>query len=257
MTGEAVGLELRPAKLPSRILALAIDLLLQGVLLFVGALAASVILDTADEALGATVALVLVVGVLVGWPVAWETLTRGRSPGKMALGLRVLRDDGGPIGFRQALVRALFGVFIDFYVTSGVVGLVSSLASAQGRRVGDYAAGTLVVRERAPHQGGPTPAMPPMLAGWARTLDLAVLPDDLALAARQYVSRIGQLGAASQADMGERLAEAVSRHVSPPPPPGTPPWAYLSAVLVERRTREEARLRARATPGISTGTRRL
>ncbi len=244
MTGEAVELELRPARLASRILALSLDLACQLGIFVVGGLAAGVVLSTADEALGAAIVLVLTVGVLVGWPVTWETLSHGRSVGKIAFGLRVVREDGGPIGFRHALVRALFGVFVDFYVTSGVVGLVTSLASPQGRRVGDYAAGTIVVRERPPTQAGPTPQMPPALAPWARTADLAMLPDALALSCRQYLARLSQLGASSQAGMGARLAEEVSRYVAPPPPAGTPPWAYLSAVLVERRTREEVRLRA-------------
>lgn len=245
MTGEAVELELRPARLASRMLGLTIDLLAQALLLLIGALALEALLPSVDEALGGSLILVLVMAVLLGWPVAWETLTRGRSLGKLALGMRVVREDGGPISFRHALVRGLFGVFVDFYVTSGVVGLLVSLASPQGRRVGDYAAGTLVVRERSPAPLGPVPDMPPQMVLWARGADLAMLPDDLALAARGYLTRLGQLSTAGQDEVGARLATAVAHYVSPAPPP-VPPWIYLAGVLAERRRREEARLARRA-----------
>jgi hypothetical protein len=84
--------------------------------------------------------------------------------------------------------------------------------------------------------------MPPPLAGWATGLDLARLPDDLALAARQFLSRAGGMSPQVRDDMGNRLAAAVGSHVTPPPPPGTPTWAYLAAVLAERRHRELARM---------------
>ena len=87
--------------------------------------------------------------VIVGYPVAFETLTRGRSLGKMALGLRVVREDGGPERFRQAFVRGLLGGGRDL-ADLRLVALVASLASAQGRRIGDYLAGTVVIHERVP-----------------------------------------------------------------------------------------------------------
>ena len=58
----------------------------------------------------------------------------------MALGLRVVRDDGGPIRFRHALVRGLVGV-VEIWLTVGAVALVVSLASSQGKRLGDFLAG--------------------------------------------------------------------------------------------------------------------
>ena len=92
--------------------------------------------------------------VLVGGPIAVETLSHGRSLGKLACGLRVVRDDGGPIRFRHALVRGAIGV-VEILMTFGVVACVASLVSARGRRLGDVFAGTLVVRERVPAPGGP------------------------------------------------------------------------------------------------------
>ena len=155
------------------------------------------------------------VAVIVGYPVSFETLTRGRSLGKMALGLRVVREDGGPIRFRHALVRGLVGV-VEFWMTGGSVALITSLASSKGKRVGDFLAGTVVVRERMPTQAAPIAMMPPQLAGWASTLDLARVPDDLALAARQFLGRFQDLAPEVRESMGSRLAAAMAGVTSSP-----------------------------------------
>lgn len=71
-----------------------------------------------DEALSAAVLIIFTVLVIVGYPVAFETATRGRTLGKMAMGLRVVSDDGGPERFRQALFRALAG-FVEIWMLTG------------------------------------------------------------------------------------------------------------------------------------------
>lgn len=241
VTGEAVQLEMRLAKLASRGLALAIDLVVQMVLLVVGVLVLSGTVLFVDDALAAALGLVLYVAVILGYPVAFETFTRGRSLGKMALGLRVVREDGGPVRFRHAFVRALLGV-VEIWSTFGSVALIASLASAQGRRIGDYLAGTVVVHERVPVRAAPVAAMPPQLIGWAQRLDLSRVPDDLALAARQFLARAPELAPQVRNEMGASLARALADVTAPPPPPGVPTWAFLSAVLAERRRREMVRL---------------
>ncbi|MCY7373960.1 MAG: RDD family protein [Spirochaetaceae bacterium] len=241
VTGDAVVLELRLAKLASRSLALAIDLAAQLALLLVGTLVLAGVVSFVDEALSTAIALVFYIAVIVGYPVAFETATRGRTPGKMALGLRVVREDGGPIRFRHAFVRGLLGV-VEIWLSAGTVAAITSLASAKGKRLGDYLAGTVAVRERVPVRSAPMAAMPAPLAGWAPSLDLSRVPDDLALAARQYLSRYGELAPAVREEMGSRIASALASVTAPPPPPGTPPWAFLSAVLAERRRRELTRL---------------
>ena len=250
VTGDAVVLELRLAKLASRSLALAIDLTVQVVLLVGGTFAVAGVVAFVDDALSAALALVFYVLVVVGYPVAVETATRGRSLGKLALGLRVVREDGGPIRFRHAFVRGLLAV-VEIWASFGSIALISSLASAQGKRLGDFLAGTVVVRERMPVSAAPVTAMPPALAGWASTVDLSRLPDDLALSARQFLSRQDELAPSVRATMGDRLAAAVAKVVGPPPPPGTPAWAFLAAVLAERRHRELARMTA-TRPGVPT-----
>lgn len=244
VTGEAVVLDVRAARLPTRSLALFLDVLLQfGLLLSVFTVAAEVG-SVADDALTQTVTLVATLLVLVGYPVTLESLSRGRSFGKMVLGIRVVSDDGGPERFRQALFRGLTG-FVEIWLTAGVVALITSLCSQHGRRLGDIFAGTIAVRQRTPVRGGPVASMPPQLAGWAAGLELSGLTDELALTARQYTSRYDELGPQARDEMGRRIASAVAQQVTPAPPAGTSPPAYLSAVLAERRRREENRLAAR------------
>ncbi|WP_405648598.1 RDD family protein [Streptomyces uncialis] len=241
VTGEAVALELRPAKLPSRALAVVIDLAAAFAVYFLvmtGLIAATASLDEAALA-AITVATFLL--VLVGIPIAVETLTHGRSLGKLACGLRVLRDDGGPIRFRHALVRGGMGM-IEILLTFGTVASIASLVSERGRRLGDVFGGTLVVRERVPGgRGGFVPAPPPWLAGRFSGLDLSGVPDELWLAVRQYLTRMSQLDPQVGAAMARRLAGELAGRTGADVPPGVPPAAFLAAVVHERQTRDARR----------------
>jgi uncharacterized RDD family membrane protein YckC len=254
VTGEAVALDLRLAALPSRALAAMLDLFVQlGAVLLFSYLLSRLELGL-ESALQSALAVLVTVAVLVGYPVAAETLWRGRTLGKAALGLRVVRDDGGPIRFRQALVRGLVGGIVEkpgVLLVTVVIPVVTSLVSRRGKRLGDVLAGTVVLQERVPVRGGPLATMPPALAAWATTLDLSGLPDDLALASRQFMSRASSLEHDAREQLGGRLVTAVSAAVRPPSPPGTTGWEYLSAVLAERRRREEDRLRRQAAPAYA------
>ncbi len=241
MTGEAVALELRPAKLPSRALALVIDLVLAwavylGVTIGVVASTASL-----DDAAAAAIAVASFLLILVGIPIAVETLSHGRSLGKLACGLRVVRDDGGPIRFRHALVRGAMGV-VEILMTFGVVACVASLVSARGRRLGDVFAGTLVVRERVPSgRAAFVPPPPPWLAGRFAGADLSGVPEELWLSIRQYLTRMGQLDPQVGWAMAERLAGELAARTGTPVPPEVPPAAFLAAVVHERQTRDAQR----------------
>ncbi|WP_405736156.1 RDD family protein [Streptomyces sp. NBC_00028] len=241
VTGEAVALELRPARLPSRALAVLLDLLVAVVAYILVTVALVASTSSLDEAAQFAVSLAAFVLVMVGGPIAVETLSHGRSLGKMACGLRVVRDDGGPIRFRHALVRGGIGV-IEILLTFGVVACIASLVSARGRRLGDVFAGTLVVRERVPvSTSGFLPPPPPWLAGRFSGLDLSSVPDGLWLAIRQYLARMQQLDPQVGSAMAERLAADLVAHTGTPAPHGVPSAAYLAAVVQERQAREVRR----------------
>ncbi|MFB7933077.1 RDD family protein [Streptomyces sp. NPDC056039] len=241
VTGEAVALELRPARLPSRALAVLLDLV-AAMALYV---AVTIVLVTStaslDEAAQTALSIATFVLVLVGAPIAVETLSHGRSLGKLACGLRVVRDDGGPIRFRHALVRGLIAV-IEILMTFGIVACIASFVSARGRRLGDVFAGTLVVRERIPvTRTGFVPPPPPWLAGRFSGLDLSAVPDGLWLAVRQYLTRMQQLDPQVGSSMAERLAADLAERTGAPVPQGVPAAAYLAAVVQERQARESRR----------------
>jgi uncharacterized RDD family membrane protein YckC len=239
VTGEAVALDLREAALPSRMVAALIDGVVQGVLLTL-LLLVFTFAGFSNQAAAASAVIFIIVSVGLLYTVVLETLWKGKTLGKAALGLRVVRDDAGPIGFRQAFVRGLVGFIVErpgFTLYSA--GVISTLVSTRGKRLGDLLAGTVVIQERVVGTHAFQAVMPPPLATWATTLDLSRLPDELANSVRSFLSRAGQMNDRSRAELGNRLASAVGSVTTPPPPPGTPGWAYLTAVLAERRNRAE------------------
>ena len=238
VTGEAVALDVQTAQLASRLLAALIDAAVQVTLLVGLALLIGLTAGDSGEAALATLFVSAYVLVGLGYPVLSETLWRGRTLGKLALGLRTVRDDAGPVAFRQVFVRGLLGFVVEKPgFTLGAAAVLSSALSSSGKRLGDLAAGTVVVQERVVRPRGDTEPMPAPLAGWATTLDLSRLPDELALAVRTFLSRRTAMTSAAQEDLSRRLATQVSAVVTPAPPPGTPSWAFLAAVLAERRRR--------------------
>jgi uncharacterized RDD family membrane protein YckC len=238
ITGDAVVVELRYAKLPSRSLAFGIDLSIQIGALLLLMLLFGVLSGFTDAVMFYVVVFVVTIGIFVGYPVTCETLTRGRTVGKIAVGLRVVRDDGGAIRFRHALVRGLLAV-VEVYLFLAV-SVITSLLSPEGKRLGDYLAGTVVLRERAPRQPNhhDLPAwMPPELSAWAASLDLSRLDPATAMSVGQYLSRRPTLAYDARVRIGSALQAEVAQQVSPSPPLPVPPEVYLGAVLAERRRR--------------------
>src|SRR5699024_1416566 len=134
VTAEAVALDVRPAMLLSRVGSAVIDIATYGItgLTFL-LLATRVVTNSAQLSVAFVVAMALVMLIL---PTTVETLTRGLSVGKFATGIRMVRDDGGPVRFRQAFVRALVGT-VEVWVTFGSVAVITSLVNARGKRLGD------------------------------------------------------------------------------------------------------------------------
>ncbi|MEV6690250.1 RDD family protein [Micromonospora sp. NPDC051196] len=252
VSGEAVQLDVRAARIGSRVLALLIDVLLQlvfGLLLVMiaGLALASLPYGMVDAALERALLTVGVVLLLVGYPVCFERLNDGRTPGKTAVGLRVVSHDGAPVGLRQSLTRALVGVAVEWPglvlpLLSWVAGTTVMLSDTRGRRLGDLVAGTLVVHTRTAAKWRPVPAPVPVLVGWAYTLDLSRLEPGLALATRQYLSRCHQFAEPARSDLARQLWREVAATITPAPPPGLPEPVYLAAVLGERHRRARHRL---------------
>ena len=258
VTGDAVVLDVQIAQLPVRAVGALIDITVMFICYVLGLMLWAASLTQFDSALSTAVLIIFTVLVMLGYPLIFESATRGRSVGKIVMGLRVVSDDGGPERFRQTLFRALASV-IEIWMFLGSPAVISSILSPKAKRIGDIFAGTIVVSERAPRLG-PPPMMPPALAWWASSLQLSGLDPGQAEVARQFLSRAPQLDRQLRQQMAYRIAGDVVARIAPPPPPGTPPELVLTAVLAERHRREYARLRPPAPMGpapLASGTATL
>ncbi|MCK0113338.1 RDD family protein [Ornithinimicrobium sp. F0845] len=241
VTSEAVQIDLPAASLPMRMASGAIDLAVVVIILLVALWAAPWSLVGEDFALVQALVILLLVGALVAVPVASETFSQGRTLGKLIFGLRTVRDDTGPIGFRHALIRGLTAWF-EVWLTAGSLALLIAATNEKAKRLGDFLAGTYVVRERVRLTLPEPPAMPVELAPWAIGTDIGVIPDGLAVAIRQFLARRDELTPPSRGATGSSLYADLMAYVSPAPPPFAHPEAVMSAVMAERRRRDLLRL---------------
>src|SRR5262245_43443437 len=160
-TPEHVELNFALATIGNRFLACAIDHAIQVTALVIlyfttRLLSASVrtaesqIFNDAKEISLWIVAFMIIVGFLIffGYFIFFETIWSGQTPGKRWLKLRVIQEDGRPINFFAALTRNLIR-FADMFVQPFYsVGIFSVFASERAKRLGDYVAKTVVVKER-------------------------------------------------------------------------------------------------------------
>lgn len=143
-TPEGIDLILRPAGLVPRGLAFAIDLAIRGLLLLV----LFIVLGLLGQ-FGMGLATILLFLVTWWYTVLFEVLNQGRTPGKQLLGLRVIHDDGTPVGWAASLTRNLLR-FVDLLPFAYTLGILSCLNHPAFKRLGDLAAGTLVVYRDLP-----------------------------------------------------------------------------------------------------------
>ena len=244
ITGDAVLLDLRTASFATRIVSAVIDGALQLALLIGGILSVAWFADRAALDDGFLAAGILLASVLayVGYPVLSELLLRGRSVGRLVMGTRVVRDDGGPVHVRQSVLRAVMAMF-EIWSTTGAVALVCSVIDRRSRRIGDLLAGTMVIQERMRTHPPQRIEVPLSLRDWAQAADVGRLPLPLLQDIRAFLPRAGQINAESRHQLSRDLLRRTLPHVAPAPPPGTPPEEFLAAVLAERSRRDEMRIR--------------
>ncbi|HYK53540.1 MAG TPA: RDD family protein [Candidatus Eremiobacteraceae bacterium] len=219
-TPESIAFYYELAGLGSRFLAVAIDLLLQTLavlavyLLMVwaepGTTAIAKSLGLRDETISAIetgIVIFVVFVIYFGYFVAFETAWNGRTPGKRAIGIRVVRDGGYPITFMDAVIRNL--IRVGEAALGYLPSMISAIISPQNKRLGDIAAGTIVVRDRAfdvidPSKWATTDAPESeTLPGFDRITD-----DELALAER-YVARSHMLDPHAAQAAASRIASSI------------------------------------------------
>jgi uncharacterized RDD family membrane protein YckC len=209
-TGEAVEIRYELAGIGSRFLALVVDMFAQFAIAFallIGFAFAAPGLSRLPAGKNVTAwliafAIFLFFVIFFGWFIVFETWWSGRTPGKRALGLRVVRDGGFPIDAGAAIIRNLVRIAelaLGFYMISAI----STLISKENKRLGDFAAGTLVVRDR-------TEAVPDLdayLARAART-DIGLSAADRLLVDR-FLARRATLDRSARQRLAERIAERI------------------------------------------------
>jgi len=200
-TPESIAFYYELAGIGSRFLALAVDTIIQGfaglAIVILGGLAApraaevARVLHLSQKNIASTVVAIVVALVfmlLYGYFIAFEQLWNGQTPGKRALGIRVVADGGYPVTFLDSVIRNLVRIpeSLTFYSLS----VASMLLSAQNKRLGDFAAGTIVVRDRAFEMPDPATWLRPTpgAAAAGNTAFGGLNSDELALVDR-YVAR--------------------------------------------------------------------
>jgi uncharacterized RDD family membrane protein YckC len=188
--------------------------------------------------LGGSIALAFTVCML-SYYIAFETLWNGETPGKRKLGLRVIRDGGYPVDFRSVLIRNTVRL-LDAMPGSYSIGLVAVMATPHYQRLGDLAAGTLVVRHREEDEE--------QTVGFGeaerfRLLDANVLTQMARLTrdeytmVQQFLTRRGHLPVGLRAEFAHRLAEPlIIKFAYRPPALGMDDERWLEEVDLAYRT---------------------
>ncbi|MCU1580535.1 MAG: putative rane protein YckC, family [Rhodoglobus sp.] len=241
ITGEAVALDLRPASFVLRAAGAIIDWFVYfGGYILVLVIAFNISSQFGlDQAMSTAIGVVGLVLCLVVIPVAVETLSQGKSLGKLAIGARIVRDDGGSIGFRHAFIRAFIGI-LEVYATIGGLAAIVALLNGRSQRLGDLVAGTYSQNERVSRAVNPVFGVPVALQDWARTADVARMPDALARRVAQFLAQAGGFTPGTRDRLSRSLANEVSIYVSPVP--HSDAELFLAAVASLRRDREAAAL---------------
>jgi uncharacterized RDD family membrane protein YckC len=241
ITGEAVALDLRPAGFILRAAGAAIDFIVYLGGYIVGMIIFSVATQSVaiDGALTRAIGIVGLILFILVIPVTVEVLSHGKSLGKLAIGARIVRDDGGAIGLRHAAVRGVVAL-LEVYATLGGGALFAGLFNSRAKRLGDLLAGTYSQHERVPRIVTPTYGVPLQLVEWARTADVARMPDALSRRIAQYLAQARGLSQDTRVRLGRELASEASIYVSPLPTVDAE--LFLAAVASLRRDREFAAL---------------
>ena len=237
-TPEGVEIELALAGLGSRFLARVIDTVFEFLVVFagialIGALFA--VLESGEPSgWEVAVRILLIVLVVIAYDVLFETLAGGRTLGKRWTGLRVVRTGGQPVGLRTSFVRNVLRI-LEGPALLYAPAMIAILATGRNQRLGDLAAGTLVVRDRSAAAAAPSaPAGYDVEA--AKAWDVSgVGADDLATVQR-FLMRRRDLTDGARSRLADRLATRLRAGVAGAPE-DLPPEQFLEGVVAAKSTR--------------------
>lgn len=241
LSGEAVAIDVQPVGFVLRAAGALIDMAI-GFALFLAVTFVQVWLMTEGLLTEHTFRILMICAAVLSFlvlPITVEVAMRGRSVGKLAVGGRIVRVDGGAITFRHTFIRALVGV-LEVYMTFGGAAVITGALTARSQRLGDLVAGTYSQRVRTPALPSHQPYLPPSLQGWAAVADVARMPDRLARRISQFLAGSQRLSPSARASVAHELALEAQPFISPVP--AVSPEELLLGVTVLRRRREQRAL---------------
>lgn len=235
VTPQAVLLEFPAAGVASRVLAKMLDFVIQIVIVF--ALALGSIPLQGSGALGAIVITVGLFLVVFAYPALSEAFWNGQTIGKRVLGIRVITLQGGPARFRHSSIRALISVPEFFMPPGGLTALISALLTRRTQRVGDLAAGTVVIRDHSERTQPIFFAPARGAEAFSTTLDASLLSAQQYGLIRDFLVRAPSLTPAARYQLATDLAQRTERVLGFAPPPGIHPESVLvsAAFAYQRR----------------------
>jgi uncharacterized RDD family membrane protein YckC len=256
VTPEAVVLDLELAGISSRGLGKALDLLIQGVIVFVVVLALALASFSGDSWIAISAFVVFVAFVIFGYPMLFELFWAGRTPGMAALGLRVVSEEGAPISVTSAFARSACQIVDFMLIPGGLIAIIASLSSPRNQRVGDMVGGTFVLRGRS--GAGPAPAVafppPPGWEQYAASLDVARLSAEQYQVIRSFLLRVVDLAPGARHAVALRIARPTARELAHVPPAGVHPEMFLVAVAAAYQ-RRHGLVAPQSQPGWSSAPR--
>lgn len=229
VTPEAVLLEFRAAGIASRLLAKGIDLIIQ-LIAFYAVVIMGALLAAVNGTLGLIVIVVSVFLVVFGYP-AMEAVWNGQTPGKKVFGIRVITIEGGPVRFRHAAIRSMVWMVEFLLPPGGLFALASALLTRRSQRIGDLAAGTVVIRSNTVK---PSPIFfaPAMGAEhFSATFDAGrIEPQHYALI-REFLVRAHDLTPEARRHVAEQLADGLATVSQKPKPPDLDAERFVVAAV--------------------------
>lgn len=245
ITSEGVILKTEPLTLANRILAFLIDTVFNITFLIM-----AIITITKHSSFFLinfksiqTLQIIVVVLILFVIPILIETFTSGYSIGKYAIGARIVRDDGGSITFRHVFTRHLIGV-VEIYTCSGLIAFISVEFSKQGKRLGDYMAGTYLAK--SPSYNAYLPLiMPKEFEDWANKVNISPIPEHLLMEAKSFINRTNSLSDVVRTNYAIDISESLLKYVDIAPPKNFDKERFIASVLVVKRDTEFRKMLAK------------
>jgi uncharacterized RDD family membrane protein YckC len=197
-TPEGVDLELPLAGLGSRFIGLLLDTMIQAAVITIAILA----FEQAGITLGAVIFSSGAVLAIIAYDVIFEVAGGGRTPGKRASGVRVVMDAGGPVGLRASLIRNIIRL-VEGFATAYIPAVISVLVSRNNQRLGDHAAGTIVIRDR---RVIPDEPYIPQAGRDTGALDVTGVSEDEIAIVRSYLARRVDLAPHARRSLAAQLA---------------------------------------------------